>query len=489
MAHRADTIAPSAGSATTPHARPLCVDLDGTLIRSDLLIEAVFALLKLNPLYIFLLPAWLWRGKAFMKQQIADRVDLDVALLPYNVPLLDYLRAERAAGRSLILATASNIRYAEQVAIHLGLFDEVLASDAQTNLSGSRKRDRLVAAFGKGGFDYAANDGVDLPIWAEAGAAILVDTPSRITAQVRATTPITNSFDSPRPGARTWLKAIRLHQWLKNLLVFVPVLMAHEWTNGALLLQALVAFVAFGLCASSVYVLNDLLDLDADRGHPSKRKRPFASGAIPIQQGLAVIPLLLGAGFSLALLLPPLFLAVLAIYYAITLAYSLRLKRVVLVDVLVLAALYTIRVIAGCAATGLWPSFWLLAFSMFLFLSLALVKRYSELLLVKAQEKESAAGRGYQLVDLETLAHFGIASGYGAVLVLALYINSSAVGPMYRYPEALWLLCPLFLYWISRVWLLTRRNMMHEDPVVFALEDRHSHWLFAVMAAIVWAAA
>jgi 4-hydroxybenzoate polyprenyltransferase len=470
-------------------ARPLCVDLDGTLIRSDLLIESVFGLLKRNPLYAFLLPVWLTKGKAHLKQQIADRVDLDVTLLPYNRPLLAYLREEKAKGRSLILATASNVRYAEQVAFHLELFDEVLASDAQTNLSGSRKRDRLVAAFGERGFDYAANDGVDLPIWQRAGAAILVDTPPRVAAQVQSVTPIAQTFSSPRPDARTWLKAIRLHQWLKNVLVFVPVLMAHQWANTALLWQAAIAFLAFGLCASSVYVLNDLLDLEADRQHPTKCRRAFAAGTLPIQHGLAMIPLLLGAAFGLALLLPAMFVVVLAVYYAVTLAYSLRLKRVMLIDVLALAGLYTLRVIAGGAATDLGPSFWLLAFSMFLFLSLALVKRYSELLVVQAEAKERAAGRGYQLVDMETLAHFGIASGYGAVLVLALYINGDAVGSLYRHPEALWLIYPLFLYWISRVWLLARRNLMHEDPVLFAIEDRRSHWLFVLMAGIVWAAA
>jgi len=237
--------------------RPLCVDLGGTLIRSDLLVEAGFALIKQNPPYALSLPVWLNKGKAHLKQQIADRVDLDVTRLPYNAPLLDYLRAEKGQGRSLILATASNVRYAEQVALHLGLFDEVLASDASMNLSGARKRDRLVAAFRERGFDYAANDGVDLPIWEKAGAAILVDAPPQIAERVRAVTPVDQVFTSPRPDAKTYLKAIRLHQWLKNVLVFVPALMAHERVNVVLVFQASVAFIVFGLCASSVYVLND----------------------------------------------------------------------------------------------------------------------------------------------------------------------------------------------------------------------------------------
>lgn len=437
---------------------------------------------------MFLLPIWLAKGKAHFKQQIADRVDLDVTLLPYNEALLKYLRSEKATGRRLILATASNVRCAEQIALNLGLFDDVLASDAKINLSGHRKCDRLIAEFGERGFDYAGNDSVDLPIWERASAAILVDSSPRLAKRVRAVTPVAHVFTSPRPNIKTYFKTIRLHQWLKNVLVFVPVLTAHEWGNLAMLMQAVVAFLAFSLCASSVYVLNDLFDLQSDRSHSSKRYRAFAAGTIPLQHGLVMALLLLGAAFGLALMLPPLFIAVLGLYYAITIAYSLRLKQVVLIDVLVLAGLYTLRVIGGGAATVVELSFWLLAFSMFLFLSLALVKRYSELLLVLAQEKKVAAGRGYQVGDLETLAQFGVGSGYAAVLVLALYINSAEVGMLYHHPERLWLICPLLLYWISRVWLLARRDAMHEDPVVFAIKDRHSYLLFAVMAGIVWGA-
>jgi len=469
--------------------RPLCVDLDGTLLRSDILIEAVFGLLKRNPLYAFLLPVWLLFGKAHLKQKIADRVDIDVVRLPYNQALLEYLRAQRTEGRRLILTTASNEKYARQVAGYLGLFERVMASDAQVNLSGRRKRDRVVAAFGKKGFDYAANERVDLPIWLQAGAAILVDAKPRVAAEVRTSTPVAQVFASPRPGIRAYLAAIRMHQWLKNVLVFVPIVMAHKLDDLDVLLQATAAFVAFGLCASSVYVLNDLLDLESDRQHPRKRYRAFAAGTIPIQHGVLLIPLLLGAALGLAAAVPISFLAALAIYYALTLTYSLRLKQAVMIDVLVLAALYTARVIAGGAATDIQPSFWLLAFSMFFFLSLALVKRVSELTLIRAQDRDAAAGRGYQVVDLETLAQCGVASGYAAVLVLALYINSSAVESLYRYPETLWLICPLLLYWIGRVWLLARREAIHDDPILFAIEDRRSHWLFIVMAAILWLAA
>ncbi len=480
---------PSAALSATGQRRPLCVDLDGTLVRTDLLIEAVLALLKQNPLNALLLPLWLLKGKTHLKQQIAARVDLDPTRLPYDQPLLDYLRTEKVSGRELILATASHRKYAEQVACHLGLFDEVLATDAEANLSGTGKRDRLVARFGTGGFDYAAAGVSDLAVWSHAGAAIVVNAPPRVPDQVRGVTRIEVVLASPPPRPVDYFKAIRLHQWLKNLLVLVPLALAHQLDQPMLLLQATLAFLAFGLCASSVYLLNDLLDLPADRAHPTKRYRAFAAGTLPIRHGLALIPILLVAALALALLLPVSFLGSLALYYGLTCAYSLRLKRMVLLDVFTLTVLYTLRVIAGAAATGVVPSFWLLAFSMFLFLSLALVKRYAELLLIQQGERQDeTVGRGYRLVDLETLSQFGITSGYLAVLVLVLYINGDTVSAQYRHPEVIWLLCPLFLYWISFIWLLARRGRMHEDPVLFAIEDRRSHWLFALMALIVWAA-
>jgi phosphoserine phosphatase len=354
---------------------PLCVDLDGTLVRTDLLIEAVLAFLRQNFLAVILLPFWLLKGKTYFKKQIAERVDLDVSRLPYDLLLLDYLREQKARGRELILATASHFKYAEQVAFHLGLFDEVLATDADVNLSGARKRDRLIAAFGERGFDYAGNATPDLQVWTHAEAALVVNAPPRVLRQARAITRIEKIFVPPSRPPLVYLKAMRIHQWYKNLLVFVPLVLAHQVHEPILLLQAGLAFLTFGLCASSAYILNDLLDLTADREHATKRNRPFAAGILPIQHGLVLITALLVAALALALLLPLWFLGSLVLYYVLALAYSLRLKRVLLLDVLTLAALYTQRVIAGGAATGIVPSFWLLAFSMFFFLSLSLVKR------------------------------------------------------------------------------------------------------------------
>ena len=467
---------------------PLCVDLDGTLIRTDVLIEGLLALLKADPLYVFVLPLWLLKGKAWFKKQVADRVDLDVSLLPYHEPLVDYLRAEKAAGRELVLATASNQRYAERVASHVGLFDRVFASDSNTNLSRGHKRDRLVMSFGEQGFEYAGNARADVPIWAKAQGAVVVNGGPRLARLAATVAPVVRVFERPAFGVRCYLKALRVHQWVKNVLLFVPLAAAHRLLDLEQLAHASLAFIAFGLCASSVYVLNDLLDLSADRQHPVKCSRPFASGELGVEQGLLLVPLLLLVALAVASLLPVQFIGLLGLYVLLTLAYSLRLKQLVLLDVLALAALYTLRIIAGGAATGTSLSFWLLAFSMFLFLSLALVKRYSELVLCRELDRQSAAGRGYQTADLEMLAQFGITAGYLAVLVLALYIDSSAVTSLYTQPMALWVVCPILLYWISRVWLLARRGEVREDPVVFALRDRLSHGLLVLAALCVWIA-
>ncbi|MCP3871009.1 MAG: UbiA family prenyltransferase [Gammaproteobacteria bacterium] len=478
----------STRSSSNP-AIPLCVDLDGTLLRTDMLIESVFGLLRQTPLNLFLLVFWLFGGKAHFKQQIAERVEVDMTLLPFNGPLLEFLHEQKAQGRHLILATASNIKYASQVADHLELFDRVMASDAETNLSGRTKCRQLVDAYGNKGFDYVANAGIDLKIWAHARRAILVDTSPGVRRKAGNMTEVERVFDDRNSGLALYLKAIRLHQWLKNLLILVPLGMAHQILQPQLLLQATLAFFAFGLCASSVYLLNDLLDLPADRQHRTKRYRPLAAGTLPIMHGLLMIPTLLILAFAITLCLPIEFLGVMLLYYGVTLAYSLYLKQSPLTDVLTLAGLYTLRIMAGAAAVSTAPSHWILAFSMFLFFSLALLKRYSELLgLVKEQPWGNAATRGYRTVDLEGLAQSGIASGYLSVLVLALYINSDQVRALYTHPEFIWLLCPLLLYWIGRVWFLARRNEMHEDPVIFATQDKRSLLIASIGILILWVA-
>lgn len=478
-------------AATTSKANepPLTVDLDGTLVKTDLLIESLLALLKQNPLYAFAVLLWLWHGKAYLKHQIAQRTRLDVILLPYHAELLTYLKTQHAQGRQIILATAANERIARQITDHLQCFSGVFASNATTNLKGQRKRTRLVAEFGERGFDYVGTDRFDLPIWHSARKAILVNPRRGIQTTAGGITQIERIFEDGTRRFSAYIRALRPHQWLKNLLIFVPLLTAHRFHEVNLLGQSLLAFLVFGLCASSIYVLNDLLDLSADRHHSRKRQRPFAAGEIPVDDGLLLIPLLLGFAFGLAMFLPPAFAGVLALYFILTLGYSFYFKQIVILDVLVLAGLYTVRIIAGSAAVAIWPSFWLLAFSQFLFLSLAMVKRYTELKGVVSGTQRFIKGRDYRVDDLELLTSLGGASGYLAVLVLALYINSNQVKTLYSHPEVIWLLCPLLLYWISRVWLLTHRGMMHDDPIVFALEDWASRFLFLAMAAILILAA
>lgn len=459
-----------ANSAADPSI-PLCVDLDGTLIHSDILIESLFALLRRNPLYAFLLPLWLFKGKAYFKHKIAQHSEIDVQTLPYNSALIAYLQRRREQSATLVLATASHEKFAQAIAKHLGLFDQVLASDAHTNLSGRRKAQRIVEHFPSGVFDYAGNSRADLEVWRKAREAVVVDASAAVLQEARKIAQVSQVIAGPKTGLRDYLAALRPHQWVKNLLLFAPMLAAHKTGDAQLLGQALIAFCAFSLCASSVYLLNDLLDLPADRRHPRKRQRPFAAGTAPIAHGLLMIPALLLLAFVLASSLPMQFVGILAGYYLVTALYSFWLKTVALLDVTVLAGLYTLRIIAGAAAIGIDSSFWLLAFSMFLFFSLAMIKRYAELLTLKLAGSQQAPGRGYAVEDLEALASFGVSSGFLSVLVLALYINSPEVLKLYQQPELIWLLCPVLLYWISRVWLKTRRNQMHEDPIVFALTD------------------
>ena len=467
---------------------PLYVDLDGTLTRSDVLVESIFALLRINPLFIFLFPAWLFHGKAHFKREIAKRVDLDVSLLPFTQDLLAFLRTQRQQGRRLVLITASDQKYADAVAEHTGIFDLAIGSDGVTNLSRNRKLNRILADCGQSGFDYAGNASDDLAVWPQAKEAIVVSPFQHIIEQAKKQANVTHVFNTGPITIQVVVRLLRIHQWLKNLLLFVPLVFAHRVGEFQLLAQALAGFISFGLCASSVYVVNDLLDLSHDRQHQTKRNRPLAAGTFPIDLAVVLAPSLMVGSVAIALFLPTQFLGLLAVYYVITLAYSLRLKQVVVLDILVLAALYTIRLLAGGATTGVPVSHWLLMFSLFFFLSLGMVKRYAEVRALDPNVSGDVTGRGYRTNDIGLLAQFGIASGYLSVLVLALYINSDQVRLLYDKPGAIWLLCPVILYWISRVWLLAYRGQMHEDPVLFAIKDRISHWLIVLSLFILWVA-
>ncbi|MGO8676023.1 MAG: UbiA family prenyltransferase [Limisphaerales bacterium] len=467
---------------------PLCVDLDGTVLRTDLVWESLVRLLRGNPLYLALLPFWALRGRAWLKRQLAARTHLDAATLPYSPSFLEFLRCERRKGRHIYLVTASDGQPAEAVATHLGLFKEVIASDGRTNLRGRVKAARLVERFGEGGFDYAGNSSADLPVWVRARQALVVNARRGLAAKAARQATVSRVFDPPISWSKAAAQAMRPHQWVKNLILFVPLITSHEVTRPALALKGLGAFAAFCLCASGVYVMNDLLDLDADRRHPGKCSRPFASGALPIPAGLAAFPLLLAAGLLLAWRLSPNFAAVLGIYLVLTTSYSWRLKQVPLLDVFCLAALYTIRLIGGHESTGVEYSFWLLVFSMFIFLSLALLKRFVELEAARRRNRPALEGRGYSAGDAELVAILGSTSGYLAVLVLALYVNSEQVVVLYRRPMVLLLICPLLLYWISRAWMIAHRGEMDGDPIVFALKDRASYGVGLVTLVVLWAA-
>lgn len=466
---------------------PLYVDLDGTLTYSDLLLESLFALLRLNPLMVFVLPWWLVKGKAYLKAQIALRVDVDVTRLPYHLPFLEFLKAEHARGRRLILATASTQRYAEQVARHLGVFTDVLASDTTRNLAGDAKRDAILTHNNAQPFDYAGNERKDVAIWRRARAALVVNASDSVVGAATRATQVQQVFDRPAGGKRIYLHALRPHQWLKNLLLFVPLITAHEWANSAAIGHLLLAFLAFGLAAASVYVLNDLLDASADRLHPRKRTRPFASGALPLLHGLLLVPVLALAGLLAAAWVSREFTGTLLVYLLLATSYSLYFKRYALIDVLLLAGFYTLRVIAGAVAIDVPLSFWLLAFSVFLFFSIALLKRCTELRNLRDGTRASSIGRDYHVSDLSDLRAMGLASGYIAVLVFALFINSPEVAERYNYPQLLWLSCPALLYWISRVWIKQGRGEMHDDPLMFALRDPASWAVLIGLLAVVFA--
>jgi 4-hydroxybenzoate polyprenyltransferase len=418
----------------------LCIDLDDTLIKTDMLLESILILLKTNILFLFLLPLWLCKGKANLKHQIAKRIEFDPTCLPYNIALLNDLRQQKAQGRHIALATASNQKIAYKIAEYLNVFDRVFASDGKNNLSGEKKQAVLQAAYKETGFEY-------------------IDTPP--------------SFKMVT--IKSLLRATRVHQWVKNILIFVPLITAYQFNSVSALLAAVMGFFSFCLGASALYVVNDLLDLEADRKHPTKKNRAFAAGDIPLRGGIILVPLLLILAIGLACLLPIEFLWTLLGYLFLSMLYSLYLKKAVFIDVILLSLLYTIRIIAGATATGIPLSEWLLAFSVFLFLSLAMMKRVSELYMLREQATENVQGRGYLISDREQVASLGGASGYIAVLVFALYVGSNDILQLYTYPKILWLICPLLLYWISRAWLLSHRGQMHDDPIVFALKDKVSY--------------
>ncbi|MFN4101396.1 MAG: UbiA family prenyltransferase [Pararhodobacter sp.] len=469
-------------------ARPvLVVDLDGTLIRSDMLYETFWSAFSRDWRTPLRAVAGLLGGKAALKARLAALGVPDPATLPYNPEVVAEIHAWRTAGGQVVLVTAADAAVAETIAGYLGLFDEVHASDGANNLKGPAKAALLRERFGTGGFTYAGDSPADLAVWREAGAAVTVGVAPGLRAQVDALRPGARHLSPPRSLFPAALKAVRPHQWLKNMLVFFPMIAGHSFSLAALGYGTL-AFIAFSLVASSVYLLNDLLDIGSDRAHPRKRLRPLASGALPLKAGMVMVPALLLAGVLVALLLPPLFLLVLLAYYGLTVAYSIWLKRKPIIDICVLACLYTMRVIAGGAAAGIVLSVWLMAFSAFLFFALAAVKRQAELVDMMERGVTEAAGRGYRTADLPVVTQMATASGFVAVLVLMLYLNEPEILTLYHHPLLLWAACLVMLYWIARMVLVAQRGLMNDDPTVFAARDPTSLVSVTIIAALFFGA-
>lgn len=454
--------------------RIIAVDLDGTLTLTDTLYESLLSLVRIEPLSLFMLPLWFAKGLAFFKFKVAKNSQLDVTTLPYNELLIDWLRSERANGKKIVLCTATNEFIARAVSEHLQIFDEVIASDGNYNLKGASKRKVLEDRFGNNNYDYVGNSSADIEVWAGSCQAIVVNASCGVQEQANKVTNVSKIFPSTSVKLSDWIIALRVYQWLKNILLFLPLIAAHQFGDIQSLIVLTIAFISLSLCASSVYIINDLFDLESDRRHPRKRNRPFASAKLSIVAGVTFTPLLIIASFALGQIVGLDFLALLMLYFFLSSVYTLLLKRLVLVDCLTLAMLFTLRIIAGAIAVSVPLSFWLLAFSVCIFLSLAMVKRYAELMTEVKAKNNHIHGRSYKVKDAPLLQSLGVSAGYLSILIAMLYIRSENVTTLYAQPELIWLTIPLLLLWISWVWLKAARGEMHDDPIVFAIKDKTS---------------
>lgn len=463
---------------------PIVADLDGTLINTDLLHESVILLLKKNPLFIFLFPVWLLKGKVYFKTKLHQFVQINFPLLPYNKPLLDFLHKESAGGRQVILATASLQANATEIAKVFPIFSLTHGTE-NLNLKGKNKLDVLLKLYGKAGFDYVGNSYSDLSIFEASRYSFLVSADKILEKRAKKVSNLQYIWKSRKNTFKDYLKAIRAYQWIKNILIFVPLVTSHSFNIGDFI-TTLEGFFAFNLVASSGYLLNDLLDLDSDRAHARKRFRPVASGNLSIPVACILAICVFSAGMFLAAILNIQFLLMLASYFLLTLAYSLYMKKIALCDIFVLALLYSVRVIAGAILIGVSLSSWLVAFSTFLFLSLAFVKRYAELHRVADSAETTNKAREYSVSDLTLLQTMGIAAGFLSVIVFSLYLDSAEVALLYSRPKLMWIISFLFLFWISRVWLKAAHGEMTDDPIIYAVKDKTSYLLFLIIGVILF---
>jgi 4-hydroxybenzoate polyprenyltransferase/phosphoserine phosphatase len=478
--------------SSSPHASktPAATvwDLDGTLLATDTFVETLAAYLLRNPWYAPRILFWLLRGRAHCKGRLAAAIDPGTFQWPVRADVESLIKKAKNDGRPVILATAAHRLVADAVAARLGYFDAVLATDGDINLKGHRKRQAIrewMASAGHDTFSYAGDSSADLPIWADADEAIVVQPTATLRKRVETlgkpvfvvgeTTPLTGGL----------LAACRPYQWSKNVLLFVPMLLAQKF-DLTTLAHVVVAFIAFSACASAIYIWNDIGDLQFDRTHPRKRFRPFASGTVPISWGaVCCMFLLIGAGLLGALILPPAFLLVVIVYLIANVGYTIWLKQIPIVDVMMLACMYALRLEAGAAAADVPLSSWTLTFALFFFTSLAFAKRHAELRRISGEAGGKALGRGYVVDDIGLIEQAGISSGCVSVLVMALYMNSDQMRLLWGDSRLLWPICPLTLYWVTRLWLLARRGKLDEDPILFALRDRVSLGIFAAIALLI----
>ena len=465
------------------------MDLDGTLLRGDLLWEGLIGLLRASPLALLAVPVWLFRGKARLKQRLAEKVDVAPEGLPFRQSVRDHMDAAHRAGRKIVLASASPMSWVRAVAEHLGRFDGVLASEAQVNLRGSAKLDAIREMTQGQPFEYVGDSSADLSVWSGAAVVTLVHRNARLERGLPADAH--PQWLEARQGV-AWmdsLREMRPVQWIKNGLVFAPLILAHEAADTTRALATVVAFLAFCVVASAGYVFNDLMDMQSDRGHPTKRLRPVASGAVSIPGALGLLAglIVVFAGFATFLLSPSTTLMLVA-YLGLTLAYSYYFKQQLLLDALVLAGLYTHRVLTGGIAADVTVSPWLLVFSGFLFLSLAFVKRFTELQVLPEGRDQQIERRAYRSSDLATVEIMGLSCAFMSVLVLCLFVSGGDVVQLYSEPALLWAMVPIMLYWVARIWMLARRGELHSDPVLFAVRDRPSYVCGALLVLVVVAA-
>ena len=465
--------------------KPLCLDLDGTLIATDSLAESLVVMIKTKPLYFFLLPLWILRGKYYFKSKIEQNSKLSPDKLPYIAQVLEFAKTEKAKGRMIVLATASMQGIADKIADYLGIFDLVIGSKHGINLRSNHKRDKLVELFGEKGFDYTGDSKADIKVWKSADNSIIVNPNNSVLSKAKAIGNVQIVIKEDFSPIKAYIKQIRVYQWIKNILLFLPFILAHKLFNTEIIANVAISFVSFSALASFVYILNDLMDLEADRIHPRKKFRPLASGKITLFRAFQLLPLLLIVSFGLSLIFLPIYFTFILISYALTnIIYSIYAKKIMVLDIIILSSFYSIRIIAGAIAAGVIISPWLIEFSIFFFFSLAALKRFSELLNLKEHNQTSAKRRGYLVTDLYLVQSFGVISGYISVLIISFYVHSDAVILLYKSPEILWAISPCLLFWISRIWILAHRGLMNDDPIVFTGKDKVSYLIGLIIIVV-----